>query len=428
MTATTREQQDQDRLFDELMDPARRADPYPLYARMRREPVSQQHDGTWLVSGHDQLSTLLHDPRVSSDERKSDPDTPGLASQGQKLVAQESATGAGPVRHPAFLLLDPPDHDRLRGAVMNHFNAERITALTGRVEQVVDQLVERLRSSLTGPRGAVVDLVETFSLPLPVEVICELLGVPVEDHDRFRTWSTDTAGNINPAVTRTAEDRAASRESIQQLNEYLAGLLQQRREDPRDDLLSAMVTTEEAGGVVSPAEVATTMVVLLVAGHETTVNLVTNAALAMLRDPALRARVADEPGLVDTFVEEMVRYDPPVQFRTRTTLAPIDLDGHRIPRGASLVLALAAGNRDPEHFPDADVVVPDRSPSSHLGFGGGMHYCVGAPLARLESRVAIMALARALEGAELVADPPPYRHNASLRGPAHLEVRLPGRG
>ncbi len=433
---TTEGAADQGSLFAELIAPSTRPDPYPVFARMREQPVRQEQDGTWVVSGFDEIALLLHDPRVSSDERKSDPDVPGLSSQGQKIIqagmaeqglSEEEVAEVAAQPRP-FILTDPPVHDRLRGSVMRQFTPERIAGLSGEVERLVDTYLDEMFDEADRSEDRVVDLVDSFSLPLPVQVICDLLGVPAEDQDRFHEWANDTAQAINPIATLSEQELVATQESVQQLDEYLAGLIEARTAEPREDLLSALITADDSGARMDPEDLVGTMLLLLVAGHETTVNLVTNTTLAMLRDPCLRERVASEPGIEVLFAEEMLRYDPPVQFRTRTTLAPIDIDGHHIPAGSSLVLALAAGSRDPRHVEDADVIVPDRRDNKHLGFGGGEHYCVGAPLARLESHVAIAALARRLEGAELVADPPPYRHNASLRGPETLEIRLPVRG
>jgi cytochrome P450 len=214
--------------------------------------------------------------------------------------------------------------------------------------------------------------------------------------------------------------------AVMQMIEYLGGLVAERRARPADDLLSGLVADDDPAGRMDEPELMSTMTLLLVAGHETTVNLVTNGMLALLRHPDALEWLRRDSEIVVPLVEEVLRYDPPVQFRTRTTLADVGVAGVTIPKGASVALLLASGSRDTARFRDADRFVPDRADNQHLGFGGGIHYCVGAPLARIETHIALGALARRLVGPRLVTDPPPYRDNAALRGPEHLFVEFDG--
>jgi cytochrome P450 len=202
----------------------------------------------------------------------------------------------------------------------------------------------------------------------------------------------------------------------------MSSLVAARRAQPRDDLLSGLAAGNDPDGQMNEQELLSTMGLLLVAGHETTVNLVTNGMLTLLRHPEVLDRLRRDPNFVINTVEEVLRYDPPVQFRTRTTLTDVEVAGVSIPKGATVVLLLASGSRDLARFPDPERFDPDRSDNEHLGFGSGIHYCIGAPLARLEALVALSTLARRLVNPRLVADPPPYRQNASLRGPEHLLV------
>jgi cytochrome P450 len=402
---------DRGALFARVLDPANRADPYPLYARLREAPVSLQDDGTYVVSTHAEISRLLHDPRISSDERKSE----GGAGA---LVASGGLWPEGRVSYQPFIFLDPPDHDRLRRVVMRRFTPERVEGARVRISDLVDGLLEA-----RGGEGKL-DVVEDLAYPLPVAVICDLLGVPPEDELRFHGWAAALARSLDPAVGMPEQEIRLASEAAMQMGEYLAALVATRRVRPGDDLLSDLVAGDDPDGQMDEMELLSTLALLLVAGHETTVNLISNGTLALLRHPDVLDRLRREPGLVVPLVEEVLRYDPPKQFRTRTTLAEVEVAGVAIPRGATVVLLLASGNRDPARFPEADRFVPDREDNQHLAFGGGAHYCVGAPLARVEGHIALNAIARRLDSPRLVTDPPPYRHNATLRGPEHLFVRF----
>lgn len=259
-------------------------------------------------------------------------------------------------------------------------------------------------------------------------MICRLLGVPREDESRFHSWADTLAASLDPAPSedRTEQARVAE-EAKTQLGMYLAGLIEERRKSPRDDMLSALVTNVGPGGPMSTMEVLSTAALLLIAGHETTVNLITNGMLTLLRHPDVLQRLRDEPRMAVPIVEELLRYEPPVQLLPqRTPITDIEVRGVTIPKGASLWLVLASGNRDPQRFENPDRFDPDRKDIEHLGLGSGIHGCFGAPLARLEAQVALAELARRLDNPRLVEDPPPYRRNAVLRGPRHLNVEIDG--
>jgi cytochrome P450 len=257
-------------------------------------------------------------------------------------------------------------------------------------------------------------------------VICDLLGVPPEDEPRFEGWATALARSLDPAEGMSQDEIRTAETAVVEISEYLGELAQARAADPKDDLITALVASDDPSMQMSPGDLVNTMILLLVAGHETTVNLVTNGTLALLRNPDVLERLRAQPGLEVTLVEELLRYDPPVQFRTRTTLAKIEAAGVVIPKGAAVVLLLASGSRHPSRFADADRLVPDRTDNQHFGFGGGIHYCIGAPLARIEAHIALREIARRLVSPRLVEDPPPYRQNASLRGSETLLVEFDG--
>ncbi|GAA3071160.1 cytochrome P450 [Streptosporangium carneum] len=403
-------------LLQQITDYASRADPYPLYAELRRTPVARQESGVYTVSTYWEILGLLHDPRISSDARNRDPLAGGpLAEPGEDANLP-----------PSFIRLDPPEHDRLRRLAMRPFgpphSPRRIHDMRGELARMVAGLVDGLQ----GREQA--DIVDDFAYPFPVMVICKLLGVPHEDEPRFHVWAERIVTGLDPSPD---QDQAERQRVVQQarleLGRYLAELAEEHRRAPGDDLLSAMVAERDPEERMSLVELVTTAVLLLIAGHETTVNLIANGTLTLLRHPDVLKRLRGEPGLAVPLVEELLRYEPPVQLLPqRTALTDIDVAGAVIPKGAPIWLVLASGSRDPRRFDDPDRFDPDRRDNQHLGFGSGIHYCFGAPLARLEAQVALAELARRLSNPRLVDDPPPYRPSPVLRGPRHLQVAFDG--
>jgi cytochrome P450 len=401
--------------FDQILDPANRANPYPLYAELRKTPVARQADGIYVVSTYHEIVALLHDPRVSSDDR---------IRREAAGVARTPEEGSSELP-PAFIGRDPPDHDRLRGLAMQSFGPPHTP---GRIEGMRPWLAEiagGLIDNFAGKNEA--DLVDDFAYPLPVTAICHVLGVPRDDEPRFHQWADVIVEAIDPTAG-TIEQRTRKRDQANaEMGQYLNGLADARARQPGDDLISGLLTSTGPHGRMSREDLVINSVLLLVAGHETTVNLITNGMLTLLRHPDVLGRMRHEPDLSITLVEELLRYEPPVHFLpNRVTLADIDIDiaGTTIPAGSLVTLVLAAGSRDPARFPDPDRFDPDRADNQHLGFGSGIHYCFGAPLARVEAQVALPALARRLENPRLVTDPPPYRPNPVLRGPRHLLVEF----
>ncbi|KOV57084.1 cytochrome P450 [Streptomyces sp. MMG1121] len=400
-------------LLRQITDFANRADPYPLYAELRRTPVLHEEEGgPYVFSSYYDIESLLHDPRISSD-------AVNLTAAGDDEISQAENTGLPP----SFIRLDPPEHDRLRRITNSGFGPphrpHRIEDMRGDLESLADDLIDGFGDARQ------IDLVDQFAYPLPVTMICRLLGVPREDEPRFRSWVDPIVAGLDPDTRRSAdaEMAKATTEARMQLGMYLAGLVDERAKDARDDLLSDMVNHRGPDGAMTMMEVMTTAVLLLIAGHETTVNLIANGMLTLLRHPEILQRLRADPDLAAHIVEELLRYEPPVQLLPqRTCIADIEVRGTTVPKGSRIWLMLAAGNRDPERFKDPDRFDPDREDIQHLGFGSGVHSCFGAPLARLEAQIALEALARRLENPRLVADPPPYRPNAVLRGPRHLEI------
>ncbi|MFE4418836.1 cytochrome P450 [Streptomyces sp. NPDC056817] len=397
-----------DTLLERITDYANRPDPYPLYAELREAGVARQTDGSYLVGTYYDIVALFHNPRLSSDRRN-------RAAPYRDLDADDQ-------QH-SFIRLDDPEHRRLRSLATRPFGPPhspgRIDAMRGEITRITEELIETLRSRTR------VDVVDDFAYPLPVTVICRLLGVPREDEPEFREWS---AAIIESVDIRPGEDSGErQRAGIQaraQMGSYLVDLAEQRRGRPSDDMLSAFVNDPDPSGALTREELSATAVLLLVAGHETTVNLITNGVLTLLRHPDQLERLRREPGLLPGAVEELLRYEPPVHMLQRVPLTHIEVAGQTIPKGVPVVLVPASGNRDPRRFREPDRFDPAREDNQHLGFGSGIHICYGAPLARIEAQIALGALLPHLSTTTLVEDPPPYRQSAVLRGPRHLPIEL----
>lgn len=406
-------------LFAQVLDPRNRANPYPLYAKLRETPVSRQADGSYVVSTHAALRSLIFDPRLSSE------DLP---------PSRRPATGnplkdwiLNPIRnrvvnaHRPLIFRDPPDHDALRGFVMKEFTIARVRDSHAKVEALVNVLIDRCRSRDT------VCLVEDLSYPLPVAVICDLLGVPEADEAQFHAWAIRLATALEPDARHDEAGRREITATFDAISDYMRRLIREKRRHPADDMLSGLAARDDRKSpAMGDIDLISTAILLLVAGHETTVNLITNGMLTLLRHPEELERLKADPERAPRVIEEMLRYEPPVHFRTRKALGAIDVAGTTIPTGSSVVLLFAAGNRDPARFAQPDRFDPDRPDNQHFGFGGGLHYCVGAPLARIEAEIALVTLCRRLVAPRLLEDPPPYRAGASLRGPKNLGITISG--
>jgi len=273
-----------------------------------------------------------------------------------------------------------------------------------------------------------IDLVDDFAYPLPVIVICRLLGVPREDEPRFSAWSQAIIEGVDPTPgSDPAERQRAAMAARMAMGLYLGDLADNRRGKPSDDMLSAFVNDPGPEGGFNRLELMSTAVLLLIAGHETTVNLITNGMLALLRYPEALELLRREPALMPRAVEELLRYEPPVHMLPqRTALTDVEVAGVTVPKGAPLILVLASGSRDPKRFHDPDHFEPTRRDNQHFGFGSGVHICFGAPLARIEAQIALTELTRRLERPRLLQDPPPYRRSPILRGPRHLPLEIAG--
>jgi pimeloyl-[acyl-carrier protein] synthase len=389
------------------MDPEFLADPYPTYHRLRAEdPVHHSPLGFWVLTRYEDVSSVLRDPRFVKEP---------LAALVAARFGAEVPRGVGL----SMLDRDPPDHTRLRSLVSTAFTPRVVEGLRPRIQQIVNDLITRAEAA-----GGM-DVIEEFAYPIPVNVICEMLGVPVADHDRFRGWSLDIARGLDsiwlPPDSEIPRRSAASRHAI---SDYFRGLIAQRRASPRNDLLSALIAAEAAGDKLSEEELVATCILLLIAGHETTVNLIGNGMLALLRHPAELRRLRESPGLITSAVEELLRYDGPVQRTARVASADATIGGRTIAKGDMVMPFIAAADRDPAQFPEPDRLDLSRSDNRHIAFGWGIHFCLGAPLARIEGQIAIDALVRRLPALELATHEPEYRQSLTLRGLKTLPVKF----
>jgi cytochrome P450 len=396
-----------DNFFLEAMQPAFREDPYPLYERFRtREPLLRVADTIWFSLVHADVTALLRHPKLSSDESRA---TTEIGQQEQSALKSRS-----------LLFMDPPDHTRLRGLVARAFTPRRIEGLRDTIEAIAIELLAVVRArAQAGP----VELIESFAYPLPVRVICALLGVPAGDQARFTAWSRNVARSVDPSILRSPEIDAAIDQAERELDAYLNDLLERRRKAPADDLLSALAAVEADGDRISPQEVVDLARLLLVAGHETTVNLIGNGLLALLQAPDQLAVLRHSPELLSGAIDELLRFDSPVQFNQRVATEDLDLVGHEVRKGDEIMLILGAANRDPAAFAEPHRLDIRRDARRHVAFGGGIHHCLGAALARLEGLIAFKALLDAFPKMEL-AGPPVRRPTLTLRGLEMLLIAL----
>jgi cytochrome P450 len=400
-------------LFAMANSPEFREDPYVFYKMLRDNTPRLRTDfGLWFLTTHADASAVLRDPRNSSDEKHST-----LYAAYMEQVREEDRSPMVEAFR-TMLFMDPPDHTRLRGLVQQAFTPRMVEQIRPRAQQLIDELLDRATEA-----DRSMDVIEQVAYPLPVTIICELLGVPVADHSQFADWSRSLSRAIDPSPLRTPELEQEIETAALAFAGYFEALVAERRALLGDDLLSALITAEAEGDRLDGDELFGTALLLLIAGHETTVNLIGNGLLALLRNPAEYQRLVDDPLLARTAVDEALRYDSPVQMNQRIALEPFTLSGGEVVDvGDQMIVMLAAANRDPAAFPEPDRFDVGRADARrHLAFGGGIHHCLGAALARVEGEVALSTLVRRLPDMELAGEPE-RRPNFTLRGLAHLPV------
>jgi cytochrome P450 len=391
-----------------FFDPEFLADPYPAFHRLRAEdPVHRHPLGFYALTRYDDVAALLRDARF------------GKGGYQALIEGRFGATPDGPRLALSMLFRDPPDHTRLRALVSRAFTPRVVETLRPHVQGIVDRLLERVAGA------GRMDVIEDLAYPLPVTVISELLGVPAGAADLVKTWSRDVARALDAIVLPVGQDVIEQgRRATGAMADYFRGLVEERRRRPGPDLLSGLVEAEEAGDRLTEEELLATCILLYVAGHETTVNLIGNGLLALLRHPAEWRRLREDPALLPGAIEELLRYDGPVQRVGRIAASDAEVGGVGIPAGSLVVGLLGAANRDPAQFAEPDRLDVTRGEPRHLAFGTGIHYCLGAPLARLEAQVAIGTLLRRFPAPALDVERPVWRPSSTLRGLEALPVVL----
>ena len=379
-------------------------DPYPTYARLRaRDPVHRSRlMQAWLFSRYADVDTILRDHRhFSSDPRK-------------RTASRRQRASLPNVEEPSMLFLDPPDHTRLRALVNKAFTPRAVTALEPHIRELMTTLLDAVEDP------SAFDLMEAVARPLPVIVIAEMLGIPPEDRAQFAVWSDQRARILEP--TLSAAERETAEAAMRSLDTYLMPIISARRADPKDDIISALAQAEEEGDKLTEREVLIMLRLLLVAGNETTTNLIGNGMLALLRHPDQLAALREESALIPSAVEELLRFDSPVQVDVRSVLEDCDVNGFRVQRGDNIIALLGAANRDPDRFQAPERLDVRRREQNHLAFGRGIHHCLGAPLARLEGRVVLETLIERFGSMRLLEDRPLFRNSVVLRGLHSLPV------
>jgi cytochrome P450 len=387
-------------------------DPYPQYATLRSEdPVHETALGFWVLTRYDDVVRFLRDTGLSVEDRNARSTV--LDQLARETVGDRADRGSY-----AMLNRDPPDHTRLRRLVSKAFTPRVVEGLRPRIQELVDEALDAAEA-----RGGM-ELIGDLAFPLPFTVISEMLGMPETDHEQLRQWSGALVKSLEPQFD-PAEIRAVA-EASDAMRELTAEVIAWKRREPSDDLLSALIAAEEHGDVLSDEELTEQVILLYVAGHETTVNLIGNGTLALLRHRRELERLAHDPSLAANAVEELLRYDSPVQMTRRITLEDVEVDGRRIEGATFVVLVLASANRDERQWgPAADALDLRRDGAQgHVSFGGGAHHCLGAALARLEGQVAFASLAARFPRMELAAEPE-WNGRINLRGLTALPVTTP---
>jgi cytochrome P450 len=398
-------------LLLQLLDPSTRANPYPVYRQFRdRGPLLMPEVNLTIFSSFRDCDEVLRHPAAASDRLKS------------TVAQREIAAGAQarPFGTPGFLFLDPPDHTRLRKLVSKAFAPKVVKGLEPYVRSLVDSLLDQVEAAGT------FDVIPDLAYPVPVAVICRLLGVPIEDEPEFGRASALLAQGLDPFISFTGDLPDNFDERMRAgfwLRDYLGELIERRRGEPGEDLMSALIAVEESGDQLTEEEIIATCNLLLIAGHETTVNLIANATLAMLRHPWQWAALSEDPARASVVVEETLRYDPPVQLMGRIAGDDMTIGDVTVEKGDSIMLLLADAQRDPDANKRPDEFDPDREALRHLAFGHGAHFCLGAPLARLEGVIALSAVTARFPDARLDGEPV-YKPNVTLRGMSRLPVAL----
>ena len=380
------------------------ADPYPLYRKLReRDPIHRSiFADQVVVSRYADVDRILRDHRNFGNEFSSATSSEGSIATRKKLKQ-------------SMLAQDPPDHTRLRSLVSRAFTPRQAAKMEGYIRATAHTLLDNVADA------GEFDLMKVFAVPLPTIVIARMIGVPEGDFSRFKVWSDDLARALEPFLS--PEEEEAVFRADEELAAYFTGIIEQRRREPRDDLVSRLVEAEDEGDRLTSDETKVMLRLLLAAGNETTTHLIGNGVRALLRHPDQLALLREQPELIPSAVEELLRYDAPVQLDARIARRDLELGGVAVKEGTLVTLAIGSANRDPERFNEPDRLDITRSGQANISFGRGIHHCLGAPLARLEGRIALEVLLERFDQLEFGSRPPKYRPTVVLRGLEHLDVR-----
>ena len=392
--------------------PEARADPYPLYRELREHDPFHWSElmEAWVLTRYDDVVAVLKDPRFSADRRRSRNRFAQMANAMQDEV--------GPLgRATTMLSADPPEHTRLRNLVSKAFTLPVIEGMRPHIQEIVDGLLDAVQERDE------FDLIRDLAYPLPVIVIAEMLGVPPEDREDFKRWSDDLAATLGgPFVGPDMFERA--RKSGQEMADYFRAVIAERREEPRDDLLSGLIAAEERGEVLSEEELLATCMLLMAAGNETTTNLIGNGMVALLRNPDQLQKLRNDPSLVESAVEEFLRYDGPIQGTARVATEEIEVGGRKVEEGQLVFTLLGAADRDPAQFSNPEELDITRQDNRHIAFGYGVHFCIGSPLARVEGQIAFQTLLRRWPNLTLATEEVEWGPTFILRGPKSLPLEV----
>ena len=396
---------------DQFLTPEYFSDPYPLYRELRTNAPAywSKKLNAWLLTRYDDVKSGLNDPKLNSSDR--------IASIMDRIDSSAKQEYNGLLKHMTNMMSfnDPPVHTRLRKLVGKAFTPNRINNLQPQIQTIVDELLDKVckQSSF--------DLVDEFAFQLPAIVICEMLGIPREDRDKIRKWSNDIVGFVSAGAV-TSESTAQAQQTVDEATSYLLALANDRRHNPCDDMLTALVEAEDQGDSLSKDEFVSMIVLLFFAGFETTEGLIGNSMLALFRNPSQFSLLKSHPELTENAVEEFMRYDNSVQRQSRVANEIIDSHGQLIKPGDYVILFIGAANRDPDHFSNPNKLDITRTGNKHIGFGHGIHFCIGGPLARMETHLAISSIIRRMPNIRLIEDKPEFENLLALRKLRTLEV------
>ncbi len=391
--------------------PEARSDPFPLYKRLREEdPVhwSEALDA-WVLTRYDDVVAVLRDPRFSADRRRS------RNRLAQEAMAAAEEYGGPAARANTMLSSDPPEHTRLRLLISKAFLPRAVEKLRPHIQEIADQLLDE------APEPGRLDVLMDYAYPLPVIVIAELMGVPTEDRSQFKRWSDDIVATLGGSFSSPGLMERAAR-SGHEISEYFREVIAQRRKQPKEDLVSVLVAAADQGDDLSEEQLLATCIVALIAGNETTRNLIANGMLALLRNPDQLEKLWSDPSLVEPAVEELLRYAGPVQCTSRVAMEDLEIDGHAVETGQMVFTMLAAANRDPAQFADPERLDITREHNYHVEFSSGIHSCLGQPLARIEAHIAFSTLARRIPNPRLATEALEWGPSFILRGVKSLPI------